>query len=97
MSQQDSPQVRPQVRLRYWAAAASAAGVSSDQVEVSGPVTLTWLRDEALARHDSPRLGEVLAVCSVLVDDRPVTSADPGEVLVRPGQSVEFLPPFAGG
>jgi hypothetical protein len=42
-------------------------------------------------------LAEVLAVCSALVGDLPVGSADPGEVIVRPGETVEFLPPFAGG
>jgi hypothetical protein len=39
----------------------------------------------------------VLEACSVLVGDQPVKSRDPEAVLVRPGQTVEFLPPFAGG
>jgi plastocyanin len=33
----------------------------------------------------------------VLVGDRPVASEEPEAVLVAPGQTVEFLPPFAGG
>jgi hypothetical protein len=39
----------------------------------------------------------VLASCSVLVGDRPVSTLDPALVVVRPGETVEFLPPFAGG
>jgi len=39
----------------------------------------------------------VLEVCSVLVGDRPVASRDPDSVVVEPGETVEFLPPFAGG
>jgi sulfur-carrier protein len=39
----------------------------------------------------------VLGVCAALVDDRPVGTADPATVLVHPGATVEFLPPFAGG
>jgi molybdopterin converting factor small subunit len=39
----------------------------------------------------------VLGVCSVLVGDRPVGSRDPATVRLVPGDTVEFLPPFAGG
>lgn len=87
-----------QVRLRYWASARAAAGVEEDLVEVAGPVSLAELRDRACRLHaGSDRFSAVVGTCSVLVDDRPVASKDPGEVLVAPGQTVEFLPPFAGG
>jgi molybdopterin synthase sulfur carrier subunit len=33
----------------------------------------------------------------VLVGDRPVGTADPATVVLRPGDHVELLPPFAGG
>jgi molybdopterin synthase sulfur carrier subunit len=46
---------------------------------------------------DRPRLSEVVAVCSVLVGDRPLGSADPTEVALVAGDTVELLPPFAGG
>jgi molybdopterin synthase sulfur carrier subunit len=50
------------------------------------------------ARHGArSRLADVLAVCSVLVGDRPVGSRAPEDVSVWPGQTVEMLPPFAGG
>ncbi|WP_246004998.1 MoaD/ThiS family protein [Nocardioides marmorisolisilvae] len=96
-SAQDQP-VRGQVTLRFWAAAREATGLTEELVPVDGPVTLAVLVADALARHgDSERLRRVLDSCSVLIGDRPVASADPATVLVEPGESVEFLPPFAGG
>jgi len=84
--------------VRYWAAARAAAGVEADEVGVRGETTLAQLLDIVRARHvDSPRLGAVIAVCSVLVGDRPVGTTDAREVVVRPGETVELLPPFAGG
>lgn len=87
-----------QVRLRYWASARAAAGVEEDVVEITGPVSLATLRGRAKRLHaSSARFSAVLDTCSVLVGDRPVASAEPDDVQVEPGQTVEFLPPFAGG
>jgi molybdopterin synthase sulfur carrier subunit len=86
------------VTLRYWASARAAAGTDSDALEVAGAVTLAELVRRAREAHaDSPRFAEVLSCCSMMVGDRPVTTDDPAEVLVQPGATVEFLPPFAGG
>ncbi|WP_241153753.1 MoaD/ThiS family protein [Nocardioides pantholopis] len=85
------------IRVRYWAAAKAAAGTPEDLVEVSGPVPLGEVMREVVARHPGTRLPEVIASCSVLLGDQPVGREDPESVLVRPGTSVEFLPPFAGG
>ena len=85
------------IRVRYWAAAKAAAGTPSDDLHVTGPTTLAEVRRLAVALHPGTRLAEVLPVCSTLVGDRPMGSADPEDVLVEPGSSVEFLPPFAGG
>jgi sulfur-carrier protein len=85
------------IRVRYWASARAAAGVSGDDLPVDGPLTLTEVVRRAVALHPGTRLPEVLQVCSTLVGDQPVSSTDPGLVLVEPGSSVEFLPPFAGG
>lgn len=86
------------ITLRYWAAARHVAGVESDVVETTEPLSLTVLRERAIALHpEASRLPDVLGVCSALVDDRPVGKADPDGVLVPPGATVEFLPPFAGG
>lgn len=87
-----------EITLRYWAAARQAAGVESDVVTASQPLRLSELRARAIALHPgASRLPDVLAICSALVDDRPVGKADPDSVLVPPGATVEFLPPFAGG
>jgi molybdopterin converting factor small subunit len=75
-------------RLRYFAAAAEAAGAAE---EVRSEATLGELRD-ALAR-ERPGLGALLPRCAVLVagsrtdDDEPL-AAD---------TLVDVLPPFAGG
>lgn len=85
------------ISIRYWASARSAAGTDSETLEVDAPITLT----EVLARlgraHPGSRLLTVLDACSVLLGDRPVSTEDPDDVLVAPGSTLEFLPPFAGG
>lgn len=82
--------------VRYWAGARAAAGVSEESV--AAPLTLAELLDELVLRHtDRPRLKDVVSVCSVLVGDRPVSTADPAAVVLRDGDTVELLPPFAGG
>ncbi len=85
------------VHVHYWASARSAAGCDGDDVAVSGPTTLAELLAEVHRLHPGTRLPDVLASCSVLVGDRPVATEDPADVVVEPGASVEFLPPFAGG
>jgi molybdopterin synthase sulfur carrier subunit len=86
------------VTVRYWGAARAAAGVDSDEVPVSTGATLADVLASALALHaERPRLSAVVEVCSVLVGDRPVASADPASVVVPAGETVELLPPFAGG
>ena len=84
------------IDVHYWASARAAAGVAGDRLEVEGPLTLAEVVRRVLALHPDTRLPDVLAVCSTLVGDRPVSTEDPGAVLVEPGSSVEFLPPFAG-
>jgi molybdopterin synthase sulfur carrier subunit len=86
------------ITVRYWAAARAAAGVESDVLPASAGTTLADLLAAVRALHrDRPRLAEVVQVCSVLVGDRPVGSADPASVTLQPGDTVELLPPFAGG
>jgi molybdopterin converting factor small subunit len=85
------------ITVRYWASARAAAGVESDELAVAGALTRADVVRRAAGLHPGTRLPGVLEACSVLVGDEPVKSRDPESVLVRPGQSVEFLPPFAGG
>ena len=83
------------VRVRYWAAARAAAGRETDDV---GGQTLSEVL--AAVRHlhaDNVRLLKVIDVCSVLVGEHPVGTQDPAAVRIGPGDTVELLPPFAGG
>lgn len=85
------------ITVRYWAGARAAAGVPTDVVPTDEPLSLADVRELAAALHPGTRLPEVLKACSVLIGDEPVGRRDPRTVTVRPGDSVEFLPPFAGG
>jgi sulfur-carrier protein len=83
------------VRLRYWAAARSAAGVAEEDFDAVA--TLADLRVAAAARHPGTGLDRVLGVCSFLVDERPAGTRDPAAVSLADVTVVEALPPFAGG
>lgn len=85
------------ISVHYWAAAKSAAGVAGDELAVDGPISLAEVLARAVALHPGSRLQDVLRTCSALLGDRPVSTEDPDDVLVQPGSTVEFLPPFAGG
>lgn len=78
------------ITVRYFAAAAEAAGTGTDDV-VAG--TAGELRAAVVARRGA-ELGRVLARCSLLADGvRLADDAAP----VRDGSTVDVLPPFAGG
>lgn len=79
------------VKVRMFAALREAAG--SGEVELA-PGPLPALLDELRARHDE-RFGDVLRVCSVLVDGTAV-ARDAG-VEVRDGAEIALLPPVSGG
>jgi len=85
-----------EITVRLWAAAKAAAGIDHVTITTVAPLALSEVVERVLAGRPE-RLAEVLAGCAVLVGDRPVTTQDPAEVEVRPGENVEFLPPFAGG
>ncbi|BFM25908.1 molybdopterin synthase sulfur carrier subunit [Microbacterium testaceum] len=76
------------VRVRYFAAAAEAAGTDAeDRTEPS----LAALRDAVVADH--PALADILGRCAVLVDG---TRHDDDAPLADVTH-VDVLPPFAGG
>lgn len=86
------------VTVRYWAGARAAAGVDAEQVPLPEGATLATVIATVLERHrDRSRFADVVAVSSVLLGEQPVGSADPASVVPRPGDTVEILPPFAGG
>lgn len=83
------------VTLRYWAAAKAAAGAAEDVLEVGGPTPLGVLRARARALHPGADYARVVGSCSLLVDG--LSAGHDDDLLVAPGSTVEFLPPFAGG
>ncbi len=83
------------VTVHYWAAARSAAGTDEEQVAAGN---LADLLAEISRRHcDRDRFDDVLLTCSILVGETPVGARDPASVRLHGGDTVEFLPPFAGG
>ena len=81
------------VHVRYWAAAREAAGIETEQVECG---VLSEVLAEMRSRHDD-RFSQVLSVSSLLVDGRAVGGLDPDAVRLAAGETLEVLPPFAGG
>ncbi len=75
------------VRVRYFAAAAEAAGRDEEDLEAATVGELT-----ALLRDRYPGLARVLERGSFLVDG--VVTRDPARPL---GAQVDILPPFSGG
>lgn len=81
-----------QVTIRYFAAAASAAG--RDQESRPRPETLAQLRSE-LAEQYGPDMAQVLRSGSFLING--VVRRDDGELGPEGELTVDVLPPFAGG
>lgn len=88
-------QMMANVTVHYWAAAKNAAGIGEEKVEAS---TLDNLIDQILRRHaDKDRFADVIGMCSVLIGQTPVGARDHTSVTLSDGDTIEFLPPFAGG
>lgn len=85
------------ISIRYWASARAAAGTDAETLAVDAPIALSEVLRRLGAAHPGERLLTVLDACSILLGDRPVSTEDPDDVLVGPGDTLEFLPPFAGG
>lgn len=83
------------VTVHYWAAARAAAGISEEKVVADNLAELLEIIDR---RHrDRDRFRDVIGTCSILVGETPVGARDPLTVTLEPGDTIEFLPPFAGG
>lgn len=78
------------IRVRYFAAAAEAAGTRSEHLPAA---TLGELRQAMIDSHGAP-LDRVLSRCSLLVNG--ARTSDPSTEL-SPEDHVDVLPPFAGG
>ncbi len=78
--------------VRYFAAARDAAGLDEEDMALPTGATLADLTD-LLTRRDG-QLGRVLQKCSYLRDGLAVRDL---HVELESGQTVDILPPFAGG
>ncbi|MGE5695951.1 MAG: MoaD/ThiS family protein [Candidatus Sericytochromatia bacterium] len=80
------------ISIRYFGAAQAAAGVEADTRTVEAGTSVAELT--RLLTQQNPRLATVLARCSYLCDGVAVrdTSAP-----MQAGQTIDVLPPFAGG
>jgi molybdopterin synthase sulfur carrier subunit len=84
-----------QVKVRYWAAAKDAAGVSEEFI--SADTLADALRAVQSQRPGNSRFANVISCSSFLIDDEPVGKRDPSTVSLSPGMAIEVLPAFAGG
>ncbi|BBX31855.1 MULTISPECIES: MoaD/ThiS family protein [Mycolicibacterium] len=85
-------QTTVQVTVRYFAAAAAAAGVETETLDLSSGTTVAELVEQ-LGRGNAA-LARVLLRCSFLCDG--IAVRDVSKVIATP-QTVDVLPPFAGG
>lgn len=81
------------VTLRYFAAIAAAAGVDEEKATLNGASTVADVLGDAARRHGA-EFERVLGLCSLLhntvaVHDRSARLAG--------GDTLDVLPPFAGG
>lgn len=85
------------VRVRYFAGARAAAGVTEERIRVassgSTPATVADVIDAVLTSHDE-RIAQVVPACSFLLDGVAVRDRS---TAVNDGCEVDVLPPFAGG
>jgi molybdopterin synthase sulfur carrier subunit len=84
--------VAVKVTVRYFAAARAAAGFDDEIVGVAAGTTIGALVHSLGERN--PDLAKVLSRCSYLCDG--IAVRDLG-MTVRDAQTVDVLPPFAGG
>jgi molybdopterin converting factor small subunit len=81
-----------QLTVRYFAAARAAAGTETETVRVEAGTTVAYLVDTLAARNSE--LARVLKRCSYLCDGIAVRDE---ALTLLDGQTVDVLPPFAGG
>ena len=91
-SAQTSPR-QASVILRYFAAAAEAAGRPEERLDLPAGTTLAGLREQLAGR--GLEMARVVPICSFLVNSvsTPADSLTP----LADGDAVDVLPPFAGG
>lgn len=81
-----------QITVRYFAAARAAAGIEIETLRCPSGTTVHTLISELAGR--GPELAKVLARCSFLRDGVAVRDRT---AELRTTETVDVLPPFAGG
>jgi molybdopterin converting factor small subunit len=81
-----------QLTVRFFAAARAAAAAETAEISLERPTTVAEIVEELCSR--SADLAQVLQRCSYLCDGIAVRDL---ECELRPGQTLDVLPPFAGG
>ena len=84
--------VTVQLTVRYFAAARAAAGTETETVRVAPGTSVAGLVETLVAR--GPELAKVLQRCSFLCDEIAVRDQ---AIELSDGQTIDVLPPFAGG
>ena len=81
------------VELRYFAAAAEAAGRPEERLELPAGTTLAALREQLAGR--GLEMSRIIGISSCLVNalSTPTDSLTP----LKDGDRIDILPPFAGG
>ena len=92
VEQSNQTDVSVRVTVRYFAAARAAAGADEEQVDLLAGATVADLV-QILAGRDAG-LAKILARCSYLRDAIAVRGLD---TELENGQTIDVLPPFAGG
>jgi molybdopterin synthase sulfur carrier subunit len=77
------------VQVRYFAAAKAATGVAEESRSIGAGHTIGALLDEL---GENPRA--VFARCSFILNEVSTTDRD---IVLRDGDRLDVLPPFAGG
>jgi molybdopterin converting factor small subunit len=83
------------ITVRYFAAARAAAGTESETVTVRSGATVAELVDGLTGRNT--RLATVLSRCSYLCDGIAIRDDVANSRRLRAGETIDVLPPFAGG
>jgi sulfur-carrier protein len=83
------------ITIRYFAAARAAAGAESETVTVRSGATVAELVDSLTGRNT--RLATVLSRCSYLCDGIAIRDDAANSRRLRAGETIDVLPPFAGG
>ncbi len=78
------------ITIQYFAGARAATGIASEQLE-SGPLAEVLAR--AIDRH-GPELARIFSASTYLLDGTNIRDTS---TLIADGNTLDILPPFAGG